>query len=390
MHKLKIAYFSGRMFSDVDISYLMEAQSLADIDYYVPVSKLYYKGAAFNISTPYPKTGIFKATDIYPELQPITQLIDSDRFYIVNSATEHYRDVRNLWLYIKFVWQLRKYDVIHITDFPAYYYCSIYLWRRKIVLTVHDPFPHSCTQANQPLVLKARKWGFRLLRHFIILNQSQKEECIAVNSLKGKNVYDSQLSRYDYLCIYKTPTPTKQDYFLFFGQITSHKGIDILLESMRQIHKQYPFMRLIVAGKGEFSFDISEYKKLEYIEFRNRFIPDEELAELIQGCYAVVCPYKDATQSGVVMSTFAFNKPVIATRVGGLPEQVLHERYGLIVPPCNVDELATAMSFLCEHPEKVQTFSHNIEQDYAEGSKSWKAIARQMLEIYQQVYRSNS
>ncbi len=389
MHKLKIAYFSNRVFSDVDISYLMEMQSLVDIDYYVPVSILYNKGAAFNLEKTYPNNGIFRALDIYPELQPLTRLINPSRFYIVNSATKHSRDIRNLWLYIKFVWRLRKYDVIHITDFPSYYYCPIYLLRKKIVLTVHDPFPHSCAQSNTPLTLKARKWGFRLLRHFIILNRSQKDECIAVNNLEGKNVYDSRLSRYDYLRMYETHCSTKQDYFLFFGQISSHKGIDILLESMRQVHKQYPSMRLIVAGKGEFSFDISEYKKLEYIEFRNRFIPDDELAELIQGCYAIVCPYKDATQSGVVMSAFAFNKPVIATCVGGLPEQVLHERYGLIVPPCNVDKLATAMSSLCEQPEKVQIFSHNIEQDYTDGSKSWKAIAQQMLQIYQQVYTSN-
>lgn len=388
MHKLKIAYFSGRMFSDVDISYLMEAQSLADIDYYVPISKLYYKGAAFNISTPYPKTGIFKATDIYPELQTITRLIDPNRFYIVNSATVHCREMSNLWLYIKFVWRLRKYDVIHITDFPMYYYCPIYLLRRKIVLTVHDPFPHSSAQCNAPLTLKARKWGFRLLRHFIILNQSQRDECIAVNNLEHKHVYGSRLSRYDYLRMYKSDIPAKQDYFLFFGQITSHKGIDILLEAMRQVQLQHPNMRLIIAGKGEFSFDTTEYEKLDYIEFRHRFIPDDELATLIQDCYAVVCPYKDATQSGVIMSAFAFDKPVIATRVGGLPEQVINDRYGLIVPPNNVNELAAAMSSLCEQLEKVQTFSRNIEQDYTDGSKSWKAIAQQMSQIYQQIYTS--
>ena len=43
MRKLKIAYFSGRMFSDVDLSFLMEAKEMAEIDYYVPIFRKYYK-----------------------------------------------------------------------------------------------------------------------------------------------------------------------------------------------------------------------------------------------------------------------------------------------------------------------------------------------------------
>ena len=385
MKKLKIAYFSSRVFSDVDISLLMEMQSLADIDYYVPIFMDAYKGAAFNITTPYPHYGIFRAADIYLELQPITKLIDSNHFYIVNSVAIHRRDIRNLWLYIKFAWRLRKYDVIHITDFPKYYESPLFLFRKKIVVTIHDPIPHSTKECNTPLVLKSRKWGFHLLHHFIILNAAQREECIALNHLEHKHIYDSQLSRYDYFQMYKNETSTSGDYLLFFGQIASNKGIDYLLVAMKRVHTLYPNIRLIIAGKGTFPFDISEYKKLDYIEFRNRFIPDDELAELIQGSYCVVCPYKDATQSGVVMSAFAFNKPVIATNVGGLPEQVIDQRYGLIVPPCDADELSAAILFLCKYPEKVETFSQNIEQDYAEGSKSWKVIALQMLEIYQTI-----
>ena len=180
---LKIAYFSGQMFSDVDLSFLMEAQKIADIDYYVPIFKINHAGAAFNLSTPYPHYGIFNAIDIYPELEPASRLINSVHFYIVNSNAIHGYELHNLWLYIKFIWQLRKYDVIHITDFPKYYEIPLYFLRKKIVLTIHDPIPHSTEKCNAPLVLKARKWGFRLLQHFIILNQTQKEECIALNNL---------------------------------------------------------------------------------------------------------------------------------------------------------------------------------------------------------------
>ena len=373
------------MFSDVDLSFLKEAQSLADIDYFVPIFKSKYVGAAIKIEKIYNKNGVFKAIDIYPELQPLATLVDPNHFFIVNSFSKHGWSIQNLCLYVQFIGSLRHYDVIHITDFPKFYEIPLYFLRRKIILTVHDPIPHSTAKCNTPLGLKARKWGFRLLQHFIFLNTAQKEECVTLNHLEHKHIYDSLLSRYNYLQMYQKTTFSIGDYVLFFGQVESNKGIDYLLEAIKQVHTQNPKVRLIIAGKGTFPFDISEYKKLDYIEFRNRFIPDDELAELIQGSYCVVCPYKDATQSGVVMSAFAFNKPVIATNVGGLPEQVIDNRYGLIVPPCDSIALARAIMTLLEAPQKVLEFSQNIDNDYSSGDKSWKSIAQQLVHIYESI-----
>lgn len=387
MKKLKIAYFSSIMFSDIDLSFLREAQSLADIDYFVPVFKSKYIGAAINVKNVYNKNGVFKATDIYPELKPLAILVDPNHFFIVNSFSKHGWSIQNLCLYARFIWSLRHYDVIHITDFPKFYEIPLYLLRRKVILTVHDPIPHSTAKCNAPAVLKARKWGFRLLQHFIFLNAAQKDECIALNHLEHKNIYDSQLSRYDYLQMYKKQIPANNGYFLFFGQIASNKGINFLLEATKQVHTTHPNIRLIVAGKGDFPFDISEYQKLDYIEFRNRFIPDSELAELIQGSYCVVCPYKDATQSGVVMSAFAFNKPVIASNVGALPEQVINNRYGLIIPPCDSNAIAQAIRSVLDNPNKITEYSNNIQNDYTQGSKSWNSIATQLLNIYEDIYR---
>ena len=73
---MKIAYISGRMFSDVDLSYLSHAQKQMDITYFVPIFKNGLKGAAFNLKKHFPKYGIFHAIDIYPELKKIQQIIN--------------------------------------------------------------------------------------------------------------------------------------------------------------------------------------------------------------------------------------------------------------------------------------------------------------------------
>ena len=172
---------------------------------------------------------------------------------------------------------------------------------------------------------------------------------------------------------------------LFFGSILSHKGLEYLLPAMKIVHERYPNAKLIVAGKGEMYFDISPYLNMDYIDIRNRFIHDEELAELIQQCSVVAVPYIDATQSGVIMSAYAFNKPCVATNVGGLPEMVIHEELGLIVPPKNIKALADAICQILGNSVLCRMFSENIHKKYGEGELSWKYIVNQYLDFYNMI-----
>jgi glycosyltransferase involved in cell wall biosynthesis len=382
---MKIAYISGPGFSDVDISFLSYAQKEMDITYFVPIFKNGLRGAAFNLHQHFPQYGIFSAIDKYPELKKFKNIIDLSKFYVINSPATRGWQIKNIWLYIKLAWVLRKYDVIHLTNFPYYYEFFLYFLRKKIVLTVHDPIPHSTSACNTRQIKFNRKLGFCLLKHFIILNHKQKDECIRINKLQNKRIYESKLGSYDYLNIYNIDNSkqnTNKKYILFFGQIASNKGLDILLPAMLEFHKSMPDIHLIIAGKGEFAFDIKPFAQLDYIEIRNRFIPDDELADLIQNSLFVVCPYKDATQSGVVMSAFAFNKPVVATNVGGFPEQVLHNQYGLIVAPSNSTELSSAFIELCKNPTLLTQFEQNIQEARTNGEISWSMISTEMKSIY--------
>ena len=387
MKQIKIAYISGPAFSDVDMSFLSYAQKEMDITYFVPIFKNGLRGAAFNLQKHFPKYGIFSAIDTYPELAKFKNIIDLSKFYVINSPATRGWQLKNIWLHIKLAWKLRKYDVIHLTNFPYYYEFFLYFLRKKIILTVHDPIPHSTAACNTKQIQFNRKLGFYFLRHFIILNHKQKEDCININKLHGKHIYESRLGSYDYLNIYNIINNKDIDkkYILFFGQIASNKGLDVLFPAMLELHKRIPNVNLIVAGKGEFSFDIKPYQQLEYIEIRNRFIPDDELAELIQNSLFIVCPYKDATQSGVAMSAFAFNKPVIATNVGGFPEQVLHNQYGLIVAPSNITELSSAFVEVCTNPILLNSFEQNIQEARQKGELSWELISSEMKSIYSSI-----
>ena len=152
---------------------------------------------------------------------------------------------------------------------------------------------------------------------------------------------------------------------------------------MKKVHQNYPDARCVIAGKGDLYFDYSPYERCEYITLINRFVDTAELVGLIENSLFSVCPYKDATQSGVVASSFAFSKPVIATKVGGLGESVIDGMTGLLVPPNNVDALATAIMRMLSDPSLVYQLSENIKNKFGQGEVSWPAIADKYIKIYE-------
>jgi glycosyltransferase involved in cell wall biosynthesis len=147
---------------------------------------------------------------------------------------------------------------------------------------------------------------------------------------------------------------------LFFGFVRQYKGVVYLLRAMPQILKRVAVQLLIV---GEFWDD-----KTSYIELINRleidhaitvidkYVPNEEIGLYFSAADVVALPYVDATQSGVVQLAYAFEKPVISTTVGGLPDIVVDGETGLLVPPGDSEALAQAIvRFFLSEPDKEWT-----------------------------------
>lgn len=249
-----------------------------------------------------------------------------------------------------------------------------------MILTVHDPLPHSSNITRSNTFL--RKLAFKNINNFIILNSTQKEEFIQTYGLQKKNIYESRLSIYTYLSDISPIEPNAKGYVLFFGQISSYKGLDILCEAMRKVKLKMPDAKLIVAGRGNLYFDINQYVQDKTIEFRNYYIQDDELAGLIKNAAFTVCPYRDATQSGVIMSSFSLGTPVVVSDVGALPEMVGNGKYGSIVPAGKIEVLAETIEYLLMNPQSLNNYRDNIKRDYNEGDYSWNKIAFDIIQNY--------
>ncbi len=381
---MKIAYLGKIQITDTDLPFLHEAQKMADITYIIEINPRFLQGPAFNIKQIYQKSGLFKASDIYPEFNKLKGFIDLNKCYVLNTYGNMWV-IKSFWTHLILLLFLirKKFDIIHLVWPPNLYEFVIYYLRRRMILTVHDPIPHSNLNTS---IVKLRRWfAFHLIPQFVLLNKTQKQEFQDIYHIDKNRVIEGRLSCCTYLNTVKPSfvnIPSKSSYILFAGKISAYKGLDYLLPAMEKVHKSCPDCHLIVAGAGSYHFDISRYKALDYIDIRNRFIPDDELVALLKNCAFIVCPYTDATQSGVIMSAFAFNKPAIVTNVGGLPEMVRHQHYGLVVKEKDCNILAQSITELWKEPEKVEAFSRKIKQDYTNGELSWKKSAENIISAY--------
>ena len=136
-------------------------------------------------------------------------------------------------------------------------------------------------------------------------------------------------------------------YVLFFGFIRDYKGLDLLLDAMADERLEQMNVRLIVAG--EFYGDPKPYyDQIGRLDISQRvamhtdFIPDHEVRRYFCAADLVAQPYKTATQSGVTQIAFHFEKPLLVTNVGGLPEIVPDGKVGFVVEP-NASQIADAI-----------------------------------------------
>ncbi len=134
---------------------------------------------------------------------------------------------------------------------------------------------------------------------------------------------------------------------LFFGFVRRYKGLRHLIQALPEVRQRLPVKLLVV---GEFWEDARPYYELvrqlgveDAVQFYSDYIPNEEVGVYFSAADVVMLPYLEATQSGVAQIALGFEKPMIATSVGGMPETVIDGENGLIVPPASSEVLSAAI-----------------------------------------------
>jgi glycosyltransferase involved in cell wall biosynthesis len=193
----------------------------------------------------------------------------------------------------------------------------------RVILSVHDPVPHSGERRYFDFILRF----YRSISHSILLYSEYAKFEFIKNTKRTKNVYATKLLPYN---IYKEIKSDNKVVinrnrveftFLFFGRISKYKGLEELIEEFDKLINEGYKIRLIIAGTGDYKFHIPKrLLKDGSIVHINRYIHPEEVGSLISQADSLVCPYRDATQSGVLMTAAPFNVKIISSNVGAFPE----------------------------------------------------------------------
>ena len=147
-------------------------------------------------------------------------------------------------------------------------------------------------------------------------------------------------------------------YLLFFGLIRDYKGLDWLLEAFDDERlKNIPDLKLIVAG--EIYSDPGKYLDAAHsledrVIMRTAFIPDDLVRYYFCAADLIVQPYKTATQSGITQIAYHFEKPMLVTRVGGLPEIVPDGVAGYVTEPAKAAIADALVDFATRRPDFSQ------------------------------------
>lgn len=177
----------------------------------------------------------------------------------------------------------------------------------------------------------------------------------------------------------------KNQYLLFFGFIRKYKGLDLLLEAMALPAVKQLGLKLIVAG--EYYDQASVYEEIiarnhleEDVILRTQFITNEEVKYYFAAASLVVQPYRSATQSGISQIAYHFEKPMVVTRVGGLPEIVRDGQEGYIVE-VSPSAIADAIADFFTH-QRAPEFAPHLAK--AKERFSWKNMTTGIKQLANQ------
>lgn len=250
----------------------------------------------------------------------------------------------------------------------------------KIICIADNVIPHEKRFGDKPFT----KYFLKSCDAFVTMSEKVMQDLRLFTEKKASQVvhplYDNfgeaidKVEARNYLHI-----ATDEKIILFFGFIRKYKGLDLLLQAMSLLKAKGKKIKLLIAG--EFYEDRKPYDDLinelniqDVLLLKTDFIADSEVKYYLSAADFVIQPYKNATQSGVTPLAYHFNKPMLVTNVGGLPNLVPNKKVGLIAEP-NATNIAEKIEELYELGENY--FSPFLLEE--KKKYSWSVLTKQIV-----------
>lgn len=320
----------------------------------------------------------------------------SDKKYKFIKFLSYFKSLFRIFFYcLKF-----RANIIHLqwtrvlfVDYVFYTIISSVL-NIPIVFTAHNVLPHNYKGKNIELYRKF----YSLFKQIIVHTKSSKSEIIRLfgEEFRDKvNVIPHGILKYDFpqkeldrrIKVLKNKYDL-DDKIIFssLGFQSPYKGTDIILEAWGSLSDDLKNKsKLLIVGKNKgISFNSIEGDQSVVIE--NRFIDNVEFQSFLCISDVVLLPYRNISQSGLLLSAIGEKKPVIVSNVGGLAEALDIASIGWIMKEISSDELKSLFTELIKNPINIR----NVDKDQDSWKKildfyDWKHIADKTLVVYNKV-----
>jgi glycogen synthase len=194
--------------------------------------------------------------------------------------------------------------------------------------------------------------------------------------------------------ILKTSVSCKSAPFpliLMVGRLVREKGFDLALDAFAQIAGRFPDARMMLVGDGPMHKELAA--QIGQLGLQNRvtlagWVTHEALVSLYQRAWVTLVPSRHSESFGLVaLEAMQAACPVIASRIGGLPEVVLDDETGLLIPIDDSESLAEAMDQLLKKPDWAKSLGQ-AGQTRAREVFGWETCVRAYETLYKESLRS--
>jgi glycosyltransferase involved in cell wall biosynthesis len=289
---------------------------------------------------------------------------------------------------VSLVAEIRRFkpEVVHAQEVTKDYFMLALPFLRvryPLLITVHDPEPHSGDDS------RLAKWT----RHRFYIRMLRDVADYAITH--GRLLSDQLVADTPRLAgrvgivphgplgpLQVSGREPEAGALLFFGRINAYKGLRYFVDATLRLRAQGIQVKGIIAGRGE---DLAPNRVLieanDCFELHEEFVSRARLHDFFERAQLVVLPYTDATQSGVAAMAMGFGRPVVATRVGSIPEMVRDGETGVLVPPRDAAALADAVGALLTDPVRYARLTASIAAACST-ELGWDSIARATTAVY--------
>jgi glycosyltransferase involved in cell wall biosynthesis len=260
----------------------------------------------------------------------------------------------------KLIWLIKKHGIeivnIHYPTESFFYFAFCRkLLSIKLVTSVHgaDMLPDGKVKSHYP-------WSIRLLLNasdrIVAPSNAYREDVAKIFPHLRKKIVEihNGVDLTEFECSEGShPCAEGSRYLLCVAMHNEKKGIDVLIQGFARIQKTQPLLRLVLAGDGplraqfeNLASSLGIAQRVDFLGHQNRC----QVVDLLRGCEIFVLASRSEPFGIVLLEAMACQKPIISTRVGGIPEIIKHKENGILIPPDNPAALAEALTVLLDDP----------------------------------------